>query len=130
MAVESESPFSIVRSLVKKFLGEMRVIRTNVEEQAKARAEEIKSGSLAPGKAQYSVSEVDGIIRNFKDSYASDLAIFPIPLDRWGLAVMLVLAFLVIPLTASDYWLSSIMLPFYCFSLAALGLNFLTGYAG
>ncbi|MCG3227277.1 MAG: hypothetical protein H7645_10175 [Candidatus Heimdallarchaeota archaeon] len=71
MAVESESPFSIVRSLVKKFLGEMRVIRTNVEEQAKARAEEIKSGSLAPGKAQYSVSEVDGIIRNFKGSYVS-----------------------------------------------------------
>ena len=61
MAVESESPFSIVRSLVKKFLGEMRVIRANSEEQAKARAEEIKSGSLAPGKAQYSVSEVDGI---------------------------------------------------------------------
>ncbi len=69
MAVETQSPFSVVRSLVKKFLGEMRVIRTTSEEQAKARAEEIKSGSLAPGKAQYSVSEVDGIIRNFKDSY-------------------------------------------------------------
>lgn len=69
MAVESESPFSIVRSLVKKFLADMRVIRTNSEEQAKARAEEIKSNSLAPGKAQYSVSEVDGIIRNFKESY-------------------------------------------------------------
>ena len=69
MAVETQSPFSVVRSLVKKFLGEMRVIRTTSEEQAKARAEEIKSNSLAPGKAQYSVSEVDGIIRNFKDSY-------------------------------------------------------------
>jgi branched-chain amino acid transport system permease protein len=67
---------------------------------------------------------------NFKDTYARDMAIFPIPLDRWGLGVMLILAFVVIPLTASDYWLSSIMLPFYCFSLAALGLNFLTGYAG
>jgi branched-chain amino acid transport system permease protein len=67
---------------------------------------------------------------NFKDTYAKDLAIFPIPLDRWGIGVMLVLAFLVIPLVASDYWLSSIMIPFYCFSLAALGLNFLTGYAG
>ncbi|UCG06522.1 MAG: branched-chain amino acid ABC transporter permease [Desulfobacterales bacterium] len=67
---------------------------------------------------------------NFKDSYAKDMAIFPIPLDRWGLAVMLILAFLVIPNMASDYWLSSIMIPFYCFSLAALGLNFLTGYAG
>jgi branched-chain amino acid transport system permease protein len=65
-----------------------------------------------------------------KETYRQDMAIFPIPLDRWGLGVMLVLAFLVIPFTASDYWLSSIMLPFYCFSLAALGLNFLTGYAG
>ncbi len=67
---------------------------------------------------------------NFKDTYAKDMAIFPIPLDRWGLGVMLVLAFLVIPYVASDYWLSSIMIPFYCFSIAALGLNFLTGYAG
>jgi branched-chain amino acid transport system permease protein len=67
---------------------------------------------------------------NFKDTYAKDMAIFPIPLDRWGLGVMLVIAFLVIPYVASDYWLSSIMIPFYCFSLAALGLNFLTGYAG
>jgi len=67
---------------------------------------------------------------NYKDTYAKDMAIFPIPLDRWGLGVMLVLAFIVIPYVSSDYWLGSIMLPFYCFSLAALGLNFLTGYAG
>ncbi|MCG3216209.1 MAG: hypothetical protein KAS63_05800 [Candidatus Heimdallarchaeota archaeon] len=71
MAVESQSPFNVVRSLLKKFLGEMRVVRTTSEEQAKARAEEIKSASLAPGRAQYSVSEVDGIIRTFKDSYVS-----------------------------------------------------------
>jgi len=67
---------------------------------------------------------------NFKDTYAKDMAIFPIPFDRWGLGVMLFLAFVVIPLTANNYWISSIMIPFYCFSLAALGLNFLTGYAG
>ena len=67
---------------------------------------------------------------NFKDTYKGDMAIFPIPMDRWGMAVMLILAFAVIPAVASDYFLSSIMLQFYCFSLAALGLNFLTGYAG
>jgi branched-chain amino acid transport system permease protein len=67
---------------------------------------------------------------NFKDSYAKDMAIFPIPFDRWGLGIMLALAFIVIPYGSSDYWLSSIMIPFYCFSMAALGLNFLTGYAG
>jgi len=44
--------------------------------------------------------------------------------------MMLALAFLVIPLAASEYWISSIMIPFYCFSLAALGLNILAGYAG
>ena len=66
----------------------------------------------------------------FKDNYKKDMAIFPIPLDRWGLGVMLVLAFVVIPFRASDYVLSSIMIQFYCFSLAALGLNFLSGYAG
>ena len=49
----------------------MRIVRNSSEEQTKARAEEIKSNSLAPGKAQYSVSEVDAIIRNFKDSYVS-----------------------------------------------------------
>ena len=69
MAVEVDSPFKIVRTLIKKFLGEMRVIRGTSEEQAKARAEEIKSNSLSPGKSQYSVSEVDAIIRNFKGSY-------------------------------------------------------------
>jgi branched-chain amino acid transport system permease protein len=58
------------------------------------------------------------------------MAIFPLPLDRWGFGIMLVLAFIVIPSVATNYWLSSIMIPFYCFSLAALGLNFLTGYAG
>jgi len=67
---------------------------------------------------------------NYKDTYAKDLAIFPIPLDRWGIGVILALAFVVIPFWASDYWLSSIMIPFFCFSLAALGLNILTGYAG
>jgi branched-chain amino acid transport system permease protein len=58
------------------------------------------------------------------------MAIFPIPLDRIGFIVLLIMAFLVIPLAASEYWISSIMIPFYCFSLAALGLNILTGYAG
>ena len=67
---------------------------------------------------------------NFKDEYASDMAVFPIPLDRYGFIVMLVLAFIVIPLLASNYWITNIMIPFYCFALAAFGLNVLAGYAG
>ncbi len=67
---------------------------------------------------------------NYKDNYASDMAIFPISLDRNGFIVMLILAFIVIPLIGSDYWLSDIMIPFYCFGLSAIGLNILAGYAG
>jgi len=67
---------------------------------------------------------------NYKDSYARDMAIFPIPLDRYGFTVMMILAFFVIPFIGSDYWLSNIMIPFYCFALSAIGLNVLAGYAG
>ena len=66
----------------------------------------------------------------FKSSYAADQAILPIRQDRIGLAIILLIAFLVIPVVSSEYWLSTIMLPFLIFSLAALGLNILTGYAG
>ena len=38
--------------------------------------------------------------------------------------------FFVIPVFATDYWLQAILIPFLIFSLAALGLNLLTGYAG
>jgi branched-chain amino acid transport system permease protein len=65
----------------------------------------------------------------FRTSYAADHAILPIRQDRIGLAVILAIA-LAIPLVASEYWLVTIMLPFLIFSLAALGLNILTGYAG
>jgi branched-chain amino acid transport system permease protein len=44
--------------------------------------------------------------------------------------VALLLAYVAIPLAASDYWLLTIMIPFLVFALAALGLNILTGYAG
>ena len=68
--------------------------------------------------------------RNFKDSYAADMAIFPIPLDRWGFIVMLFIAFVIVPLFASDYLITNIIVPFYCFALSAFGLNVLAGYAG
>ena len=67
---------------------------------------------------------------NYKDTYGSDMAIFPIPLDRYGFIVMLILALIVIPLIGSEYWVTNIMIPFYCFGLAAIGLNLLAGYAG
>ncbi len=66
----------------------------------------------------------------FKTTYASDQAIFPIVQDRWIVALALLAVFLVPPLAASEYWLQAVLIPFLVYSLAALGLNLLTGYAG
>jgi branched-chain amino acid transport system permease protein len=66
----------------------------------------------------------------YKTSYAADQAVFPILQDRIGIAVILFLAFVVVPLTMSSFALSSIMIPVLIFSLAAIGLNILTGYTG
>lgn len=43
---------------------------------------------------------------------------------------LLLFAFVVIPLTASNYLLDALLIPFLALSLAAVGLNLLTGYAG
>jgi len=66
----------------------------------------------------------------FKTTYASDQAIFPIVQDRVVVAVAIAAAFLVPPLTLGDYWLQAVLIPFLVYALAALGLNLLTGYAG
>ena len=66
----------------------------------------------------------------FKTTYESDNQIFPIRQDRIALAILLVVALVAVPLFASPYMLSAILIPFLIFSLAALGLNILTGYAG
>ena len=66
----------------------------------------------------------------YKTSYAADQQLFPIRQDRIGVLVLLVIAFVVLPLAASQYWFSAILIPFLIFSLAAIGLNLLTGYAG
>jgi len=44
--------------------------------------------------------------------------------------IILAIAFVGVPLFAGDYWLTAILIPFLVFSLATLGLNILTGYAG
>ncbi|VVE25635.1 branched-chain amino acid ABC transporter permease [Pandoraea anhela] len=66
----------------------------------------------------------------FKTSYVADSQIFPIRQDRIAVCTVLVVAFGVLPWVASEYWLTAILVPFLVFSLAALGLNLLTGYAG
>jgi branched-chain amino acid transport system permease protein len=66
----------------------------------------------------------------FKTSYASDQAIFPIVQDRVVVVLAIVAAFVVPTVMATEYWLQAVLIPFLIYALAALGLNLLTGYAG
>ena len=66
------------------------------------------------------------------------MAIFPIRQDRIALWILLTAAFIGIPLLdafqvwpfGGEYLLRAILIPFLILSLAAVGLNILTGYCG
>ena len=66
----------------------------------------------------------------FKTSYTADQQIFPILQDRIAMALLLVVAFVAVPLLGSEYMFRAIFIPFLILSLAALGLNILVGYCG
>ena len=65
----------------------------------------------------------------FKTSYQTDHATFPIRQDQIGLALILVAA-IAMPFVASDFILKTVMLPFLALVVAVIGLNILTGYTG
>jgi branched-chain amino acid transport system permease protein len=65
----------------------------------------------------------------FKTSYAADMALYPLPLSRWGLAGIGVVLVLVVPFLASPYELTVCDLMLVAV-VGAIGLNILTGYAG
>ncbi len=66
----------------------------------------------------------------FKTSYRADQQTFPIRLDKIGFILSLFAAFVIIPITMSEYWAQAVFLPFLIFGIAAIGLNILTGYCG
>ncbi len=66
----------------------------------------------------------------FKATYREDQQIFPIKQDRWFVVALLVVAFVLIPMFASEYLFRAILIPFIILSLAAIGLNLLVGYCG
>ena len=66
----------------------------------------------------------------FKTSYRADQQIFPIRQDRLAVLVLLALAFVAVPLLASDYVFQAVLIPFLIMALGALGLNILVGYCG
>jgi branched-chain amino acid transport system permease protein len=66
----------------------------------------------------------------FHTTYEADMAVFPIKQDRIGLGIIIGLAAVAVPLLGSQFFVSSVMIPFLVYSLAAIGLNILTGYTG
>jgi len=64
----------------------------------------------------------------YKTTYAADMAIFPIRQDRYGMAAVLIVAFLMA--FGDQFFLNTMMIPFLILSLGAIGLNLLTGYTG
>lgn len=66
----------------------------------------------------------------FKATYAEDSQIFPIRQDKIGFWVLMLVFGVAVPLLTNEYWLKAILIPVLIFSLAAIGLNILTGYAG
>nr|WP_255616676.1 branched-chain amino acid ABC transporter permease [Microvirga puerhi] len=57
------------------------------------------------------------------------MAVFRLREDRTGLAVVVVAAY-GLAFVGTDFLLQAVLIPFLVFSLAAIGLNILTGYAG
>jgi branched-chain amino acid transport system permease protein len=66
----------------------------------------------------------------FKTSYRADQALFPIRQDQIGIILIVIAAFVLVPLMASEFVIDSFMTPILILSLAAIGLNLLTGYTG
>ena len=63
-------------------------------------------------------------------TYAAQRRTFRLRQDRLGLWLLLAFAFVAVPWLGNDYWFSAILVPLLVLSLAGLGLNLLTGYAG
>jgi branched-chain amino acid transport system permease protein len=66
----------------------------------------------------------------FKTSYRADQALFPVRQDALLMWIILAMAWVVFPLTASEFAYQTLLIPVLIYALAALGLNLLTGYAG
>ncbi|MBT53610.1 MAG: branched-chain amino acid ABC transporter permease [Mameliella sp.] len=66
----------------------------------------------------------------YKTSYEADQALFPVRQDAVLLGIILLFVWVIFPLTASEFTFQTLLIPILIYSLAALGLNILTGYAG
>ena len=67
---------------------------------------------------------------DFSTTYQQDGQTFPIKFDRYRYYAVMAIAFCIVPFLVNDYWVNAIFLPFLIYSIAAIGLNILTGYCG
>ena len=66
---------------------------------------------------------------NYKRSYKSEMALYPIPLQRYTIIAVAIFFFLLYPLLADGYFLNlACLIGISC--IGAIGLNILTGYTG
>ena len=66
----------------------------------------------------------------FKTSYEADQGLFPVKQDAFLLVVILIFAWGIFPLIATEFAYQALLIPVLIYALAAMGLNILTGYAG
>ena len=66
----------------------------------------------------------------YKVTYEADQAIFPIAQDRFVMFALLLVAFVAVPLLATEYTYRAVLIPTVILALAAIGLNVLMGYCG
>ena len=71
----------------------------------------------------------------FKSKYKEELAAFPLFEDKIGVGILLLLAYVAIPIfgipgLSYEFTLSAIMIPVVIFTITTLGLNILLGFAG
>ena len=64
-----------------------------------------------------------------KTTYQADMALYPLPVAKWAVGAIAVLAFVVVPLVLDEYYLSICNLISVAV-VGALGLNILVGYTG
>src|SRR6266576_3146136 len=65
----------------------------------------------------------------FKTTYGADMALYPLPIAKWTVAVLALIFVVIVPLVVHEYYLSILNLIFIAI-VGALGLNILVGYTG
>ena len=66
---------------------------------------------------------------NYKKTYRADMALFPVPLQRYTIIAVIIIFYILFPLLANEYALNlASLIGIACIS--AIGLNILTGYTG